>query len=119
MNIKLEWECPTLEANRGYASVLGHLQHIPTGNKRFTKSKTLPFTIVIIPLLWGLPQEKNLNSWLKPENLVSIINEFYQGYCKLMSFQLEGKKGGKKRKRESQEERPNRISPGGGGDRKH
>jgi beta-lactamase class D len=37
------------------------------------------------------------NSWLKPENLVSIINEFYQGYCELMSCEL-----GKKRRREEE-----------------
>lgn len=57
----------------------------------------------------GPSTRKKLNSWLKPENLVSIINEFYQGYCKLMSFELEGKKRGKKEKERSQEARPNRI----------
>lgn len=36
------------------------------------------------------------NSWLKPENLVSIINEFYQGYCELMSCEVEKKKRGRK-----------------------
>lgn len=52
--------------------------------------------------VWVLPQEKKkLNSWLKLENLVSIINEFYQGYCKLMNFELEGEKGSKESKREN------------------
>lgn len=38
------------------------------------------------------------NSWLKPENLVSIINEVYQGYCELRC-ELERKERGRKRKK--------------------
>lgn len=41
--------------------------------------------------------------------MVSIINEFYQGYFKLTSFELEGEKKEKKEKERSQEEKPNRI----------
>lgn len=47
----------------------------------------------------GPSTRKKPNSWLKPENLVSIINEFYQGYYTLMSFELEGEKEKKKKER--------------------
>lgn len=53
----------------------------------------------------GPSTRKKPNSWLKPENLVSIINEFYQGYYTLMSFELEGEKE-KKKRREGEREKP-------------
>lgn len=57
--------------------------------------------------VWGLPparkKKKKVNSWLKPENLVSIINEFYQGYCKLMSFELKERKKERIKKEETGE----------------